>query len=235
MNRIKNFETHPGGGPRRKPHGKLLLGLAFALGVLILILNLMSCSAAGQAERFNESASSVEYRPEQVLAALELKPGMVLADLGAGGGYYSLQFARRVGPDGKVYALDVNRAFLDIVQESANKENLSNLETRLIGSRGVDLPGSSVDLVFIRDVYHHLENRVAYFRELKSTLKPGGRVAIIDYIGRDFFSFVNLFGHTTAPETIAREMRAAGYRPTQSFDFLEKQSFQIFSPTNVEK
>lgn len=88
------------------------------------------------------------------------------------------------------------------------------------------LPQDGVDLIFTCDTYHHLENRSAYFEHAARYLRPGGRVAILDFSGKGWF--VTLFGHFTPADVIRQEMEAAGYRLERSFDFIDRQSFQIF-------
>lgn len=177
---------------------------------------------------FNRRASDPKSRPDRILDALSLRPGQNVADIGAGGGYFSLRFAEVVGRKGQVYATDTNSEFLEFVRESANKGWLSNIRTILITESGLELPEKSLDLVFIRNVYHHLQNRVEYFRKLRALLKPGGRVAIIEYKRGGLFSFRRIFGHHVPREIIAEEMKEAGYRLKENFDFLPEQSFTIF-------
>ena len=93
------------------------------------------------------------------------------------------------------------------------------------------LPDGGVDLVLIVDTYHHLEDRPAYFRNLRRDLAPGGRIAVIDYDGRKGW-FVRLMGHTTPREELLREMAEAGYEVAQEFDFIDRQSFVIFRPAS---
>jgi SAM-dependent methyltransferase len=93
------------------------------------------------------------------------------------------------------------------------------------------LPDDDIDLVFCVDTYHHIEGRVAYFRNLQRDLAPGGRVAIIDYDGRKG-GFVRVMGHTTPRETLLREMNEAGYEVSEELDFIDRQSFVIFRPAS---
>ena len=181
-----------------------------------------------KAEMFNRKASDPKNKPEQVLEALKLRTGDNVLDIGAGGGYFSLRFANLVWPDGKVYAADVNREFLQLIKETVEKSELANVQTMLVENDGVSLTEKSIDLVFMRNVYHHLPKRVDYFRRLGEVLKPDGRIAIIEYSPGGFSIFRRLFGHHTPKGTIIKEMEEAGYKPTQDFDFLPEQSFTIF-------
>lgn len=192
----------------------------------LLVAYLLVCGSSAQywADFFNRDASAPESKPDEVISALSLKPGMQVADLGAGGGYFTLRFARAVGKEGKVYAVDVNAEILEIIQASVSKAGLSNVV--FIHAREEDsmLPEKSVDLIFVRNVFHHLPDQKKYFRNLKPKLKPGGRVAIIEYKKGVYYS-----GHETPEETVIEVMKKAGYSLLKRHGFLEKQSFTIFS------
>jgi arsenite methyltransferase len=172
-----------------------------------------------RAEMFNRRASG--GRPDKILWALALKNGQKVADIGSGGGYFTWRFAEAVGPKGKVYAVDTDEKFLDFVMEGAKKKGLKNVE-RVFIKDGVPAIPEKIDLVFMRNVYHHLQDRVDYFKKLALILRPDARIAIIDYSKRRF-------GHYTAKEVIMGEMDKAGYQVSEVFDFLPGQSFAIFS------
>ncbi len=181
------------------------------------------------AKMFNRKASNPRNKPDQILEALALQLGQNIADIGAGGGYFSLRFADAVGIKGQVHAVDTNPKFLEFIRNSAEEEGLNNIETILSTEDDSTLPRRSLDLVFMRNVYHHLRNRVEYFRELRGVLKPEGRVAIIEYKRGGLFSFRRIFGHYVPQEIIVEEMNKAGYRLKDDFDFLPEQSFTFFS------
>lgn len=166
-------------------------------------------------------------QPERVIAALAIEPGGRIADLGSGGGYFTFRLARAVGPAGKVYAVDIDGGMNRYVAEKAREANLSNVETVLARHDDPGLHDASVDLVFTCNTYHHIEDRSAYFGKLRRVLRPGGRVAIIDYDRGGWFA--RLFGHRTEPDAIRREMEEAGYRLDEEHDFLSRQSFVLFS------
>ena len=182
-----------------------------------------------KAEMFNKKASNPKSKPDQILEALALQPGQTIADIGSGGGYFSLRFAEDIERQGKVYAVDTNPEFLEFISSSAKEKGLGNIETILATENDLDLPERSLDLVFIRNVYHHLSNRVKYFRNLSGALKSEGEVVIIDYTGSGFFSFHRLSGHYTSKETIVGEMEKAGYELVQEYDILPKQYFLVFT------
>jgi ubiquinone/menaquinone biosynthesis C-methylase UbiE len=184
-----------------------------------------------KAKMFNRKASDPRNKPDQILEALELRQGQNVADIGAGGGYFCLRFAEAVGREGKVYAVDTNQGFLEFIKNSAKEKGLNNVETILV-VEDLALPERGLDLVFMRNVCHHLTNRVEYFKKLRRFLKQEGRVAIVEYKRAKPLTFRGMFGHYVPRETIIEEMKKAGYRVKQEFDFLPEQSFTIFSKTS---
>lgn len=182
-----------------------------------------------KAEMFNSKASDPKNKPDEVLKALELQQGQKVADIGAGGGYFALRFAEIVGTDGLLFAVDTNPSFLEFVQNSAKEKGLVNVETVLAAKDTAPLPEKSLNLIFMRNVCHHLTNRVEYFKKLKDALKPEGRIAIIEYRSGKGFSFHKMFKHYVPKERIIKEMEEAGYQMEKDLDFLLEQSFTFFS------
>jgi cyclopropane fatty-acyl-phospholipid synthase-like methyltransferase len=160
------------------------------------------------------------------LQALELKRADRVADIGAGTGYFTVRLARAV-PDGVVFAVDVEPNLVKHLAERAKAEGLANVRPLLGSSTSANLP-EPIDLAMLVNVYHHIGERPAYFRGLRSTLRPGARVAIIDF-------------KPDAPqgppksarlpvERVVAEMKRAGYRHARSFDILPYQYFLVFEP-----
>jgi arsenite methyltransferase len=188
-----------------------------------------------KAKMFNMKASDPRNKPDQILKALELRQGQNVADIGAGGGYFCLRFAEAIGRKGKVYAVDTNPEFLEFIRNSAKEKKLNNVKTILVTEDKLSIPGKSLDLVFMRNVTHHIPNRVEYFRNLRGVLKPAGRIAVVEYRRSGRFSFHKLFGHHVNRETIVKEMVEAGYQLEKEFNFLPEQSFTIFSLKKVQR
>ena len=115
-----------------------------------------------------------------VLSKLSLKPGMVVADIGAGSGLFSRPLAKAVSPNGKVYAVDIQQDLLDYIDKRDKEEHISNVRTVLGGFDDPKLPARDVDLAFINDVLHHIEHRAVYLKALGTYMKPNGRIAIIE-------------------------------------------------------
>ncbi len=166
-------------------------------------------------------------QPEKVIGALQLRSGAQVADLGAGGGYFTFKLAKAVGPDGKVYAVDIDREMTDLIAQRARLESAQNVETIVATAADPRLPKSGLDLIFTSNTYHHITNRIAYFTALRGYLKPGGKIAIIDFDRRAWFE--SLLSHHTPSEVIKREMEQAGYALQEEPNFLARQSFLIFA------
>lgn len=166
-------------------------------------------------------------QPERVIAELGIGPGDRVADLGAGSGYFTLRLAQAVGPEGRVYAVDVDEEMNEYLRSRVEQAGAANVE--VIQGRFEDplLPDGGVDLVLTVDTYHHIDDRPSYFRNLRRDLAPGGRVAVIDYDGRKGW-FVRWMGHFTSRELLLREMAEAGYEVVAEHDFIDRQSFVIF-------
>lgn len=180
-----------------------------------------------------DSPSRDEYqKPAEVIAALRLAPGMVVADLGSGSGYFTRRFAQAVGSGGLVYAVDVEREMLAYLERSLPPPaGRAKVEIVLADPGSPHLPPAAVDLVFVCNVYHHLEDRPAYFARLAAALKPGGRVAIVDFYHDERSGHVGFpRRHLVARETVLAEMAEAGYRLAREHGFLPRQYFLEFEP-----
>jgi len=166
-------------------------------------------------------------QPQRVMTALNVRPGDQVADLGSGGGYFTFRLAEAVGPAGKVYAVDIDPDMVDLIAKRAKQETASNVDPILARPDDPLLPKTGVDLIFTSNTYHHIDNRIAYLSNLRKYLRPGGRIAIIDFDRRAWFE--GLFRHYTPSEFIKREMEQAGYSLQDELDFLDRQSFLIFT------
>jgi SAM-dependent methyltransferase len=166
-------------------------------------------------------------KPQQVVDALAIAPGSRIADLGAGGGYFTFRLADATGPGGMVYAIDVDPDMIAYLRDRAATDGYRNVDVIEAAADDPRLPAAGVDLLFTCNTYHHLADRTAYFARLKPSLRPGGRVAILDHDGSGFFGW--LFGHSTKPDDIRAEMEAAGYRLERQYDFVDRQGFLVFS------
>ncbi len=175
---------------------------------------------------FDDPERDAWQKPHQVIEALALKPDAAVADIGAGTGYFAVRLAHFV-PQGRVYAVDIEPDMVKYLAERARREGLKNL-TAVAGTPDDARLPRKVDLILMVDTYHHIEQRERYFRKLAQSLKPGGRIAIIDFNDRS----------TMGPPPSARiaaaqvtaEMSQAGYRPAGAHQFLPNQYFLSFQP-----
>lgn len=177
-------------------------------------------------QHMNDPSRDIWKQPKAVIQALRVSPGARVADLGSGGGYFTWPLAETVGPEGKVYAVDINETGLRMIEQEAKTRNVSNVMPVMATPTDAKLP-EPVDLVFNCDTYHHMSDRVAYFRSLANHLRENGRVAILDFHKTGFFS--GILGHGTSKELVRQEMKEAGYRLVAEHSFLQDQHFQIFA------
>ena len=175
---------------------------------------------------FDDPARHAWQKPAEVIAALKLAADADVADIGSGTGYFAVRLARAL-PRGRVYGADVEPDMVRFLNGRAVREGLANLSSHIAGDDSPNLP-AAVDLALVVDTYHHIPNRTRYFDRLKLALKPGGRVAIVD------FRLDSPTGppreHRIAPEQVKAEMDRAGYRLTNEPGFLPYQYFLVFAP-----
>lgn len=120
-------------------------------------------------------------RPDQIMDALGIADGASVADIGAGAGWFTIRLARRVGPNGTVYSQDVQRQMLEAIKRRVGREGLRNVQTRLGEGSAPNLPKAALDAVLVVDVYPEVEDRVAFLRNLTASLRPGGRIGVVNY------------------------------------------------------
>jgi len=186
----------------------------------------------GDAEKwahvFDDPERDAWQKPHEVIQQLSLEPNARIADIGAGTGYFAARLANMV-PEGRVYAVDIEPDMVRYLGERAKREKLQNLLPVAGTPDDPKLP-QKVDLILLVDVYHHIENRTDYFRKLRAFLRPGGRIAIID------FKLDSPEGPPRAarvgPEAVVAEMAAAGYAVAAEHAFLPRQYFLIFRPAS---
>jgi ubiquinone/menaquinone biosynthesis C-methylase UbiE len=171
-----------------------------------------------------------EERPRLVLEALEIRAGQTVADLGCGSGYYAFRMSQLVGPSGKVQAIDVEPRMLQFVRERAQRESIANIEPVLAAANDPNLQPNSVDLLLMVDVYHELEHPYEVMQKVRDALKPGGRVALVEYRAEDPKVMIKPVHKMTEKQIIA-EMRAAGLRHAKTVRTLPLQHLVIFEKT----
>jgi ubiquinone/menaquinone biosynthesis C-methylase UbiE len=178
---------------------------------------------------FDDPARDAWQRPAAVVEALALAPGMTVADLGAGTGYFTTRLARAVGPTGTVLAVETEPNMVVHLRARAEREGAANVVPILGSADNPRLPAGAVDLVLIVDTFHHIDHRLAYLKTLASRLAAGGRIAIIDW-RKDDLPVGPPRDHKLARAQVVEEMQAAGYRLVVEPAILPYQYFLIFAP-----
>jgi cyclopropane fatty-acyl-phospholipid synthase-like methyltransferase len=176
------------------------------------------------AKAFDDPARDAWQMPQRVIEALKLPPAAAVADIGAGTGYFSVRLSSAL-PQGTVYAVDVERAMLDHIEKRAAAAKLTNVVTVLASANDAQLP-KPVDAVLVVDTYHHIPNRTAYFRQLRSSLAQAGRVAIVDFRKDSPEGPPPEFRFEA--EQIVAEMKDAGFVLDARHDFLPRQHYLVF-------
>lgn len=177
---------------------------------------------------FNRPQRDEEERPEMLMSALQIRPGATVADVGSGTGYFTWRLAQQVGPQGKVYAVDVQQSMLDLTKKTVEEHKLSNVEYVLATDSSPRLPDRSVDLVFIAYAYHEFGDPDAMMASIRRALKPGGRVLILEYAKESNIAPASPL-HKMSFEEIRREIQPMGFVIDQLLDFLPVQHGVIFT------
>lgn len=152
-------------------------------------------------------------RRHAIIAALRLQPGMNVADVGAGTGLFTEPFARAVGPEGRVYAVDVAPEFVDGIGQRVRAQGLTNVVGIVNDQHSTRLPTGSVDLVFVADTYHHFERPADMLRSIHEALRPGGELVVIDFHREPGVSSPWVMGHVRAGRgQVIAEIELAGFR-----------------------
>ena len=168
-------------------------------------------------------------KPHEVLTALNIKPGEVIADIGAGSGYFTFRLAHFVGAKGKVYAVDVSPDMIRHVNRRIRETKASNVVSILADADDPLLPDQSVNRFFICDVWHHVENQTKYLSLMKKMLKPGGEIVLIDFHKKEL-PFGPPMQMKIAREDMIKQMAANGFGLSKEHTFLPHQYFLVFAP-----
>ncbi len=166
-------------------------------------------------------------KPREVLAALKIKPGEVIADIGAGSGYFTFRLAQHVGKQGKVYAVDVSPDMILHLNRRIRDLKAANVVTVLADPDDPLLPEGSVNRFFFSDSWHHIENQSKYLALMKKLLKPGGEIVMIDFQKKEL-PFGPPMQMKIAREDLVKQMESNGFRLTKEYTFLPYQYFLEF-------
>jgi predicted methyltransferase len=210
-------------------------------GILLLLLPCVGCPPPSVIDVDGHRVFNPDYlfylesekrnawqKPDQVISALRLSPSAVIADIGAGGGYFTKRFADHLGPNARIYAVDVQDIMIDRLQERVTAEKLENVEVIKAQFDDPALPDNTCDLVFFSSVYKEIQNRPAYMRKVRKALKSQGRVAILEYRLNELAPGPPR-SMRLSPQQITEEMEAAGFHLVEEHDFLPRENFLIFA------
>lgn len=181
-----------------------------------------------KAKMFNKKASRKKSKTNKIIDVIKIMKGNKIADIGSGGGYFTIRFAKLVGDEGHIYAIDTNSEFLKYIKLQADKNDLKNITIIQADDDKPKLPKEKLDFIFLRNVYHHIPNRLKYLQILGDGLGKDGKIIIIEHNGSGYLNFNKLFGHYIKPEIIKNEMKKAGYIIDEEHYFITQQSFTIF-------
>jgi SAM-dependent methyltransferase len=187
-------------------------------------------------ERFERHGREPFDRKSELLALLALRPGQHVADVGSGTGLFTLDFARSVGHQGRVFALDITPTFVEHVRARAAAAGLGQVETRLVDPRDVGLAPASIDVAFLCDVYHHVEFPQTYMGSLRRALRPDGRLWVIDFERIPGRSEAWVLEHVRAGrEVVEAELAAAGFVVVKRHELLRENYVLELRPAPVAR
>lgn len=217
------------------------IATAFIVSVALL-LSVSVCLAASAQDNLQQRTTRKPYspsriekglespqreqwqQPDRVVAALGLQQGDVVADVGAGSGYFTFRLAKVVGSGGKVYAVDIQEEMLAYIRAKMQKTGITNIVP--VSSAPIDpmLPAASCNSILLVNTYHELVDPVALMKNLRQALKPGGTIAILNW--NESVTRKKLY---VPMDLVVEQMKLAGFRLSKSHDFLERQYFLVFS------
>ncbi|MBX3177104.1 MAG: class I SAM-dependent methyltransferase [Candidatus Hydrogenedentes bacterium] len=198
-------------------------------GHLRIPAQVMSYLGADWLERDDREAIE---QPDRVIAAMRLQPGDKVADIGSGSGYFTRRLARAVLPGGTAYGVDIQPEMNAILAENCRKEGVTNVEIILGDPDDPKLPEGAIDWILLVDAYHEFQEPVAMLEKMRAALKPGGRVALVEYrlLGESAAHIKR--DHRMSVEQVLREWEPAGFRLLKRHEFLPTQHLFIFEKTS---
>jgi ubiquinone/menaquinone biosynthesis C-methylase UbiE len=207
--------------------------LTLLVSIAVVLSALPSRAQQPSARQITQERAQAEKEAPQLADVLQLKPGMTVADIGAGGGAFTVVLGKWIG-DGKVYATDIGERQLRTIRDYVEKEGLKNVTVIEGAAAATNLPAACCDAMFMRDVYHHITDVESFNKSLHASLKPGGRLAIIDFRpdpGSKLPNGVpaNRGGHGIMPDIIEQELKAAGFTHLRTIErFPEDEKNPLF-------
>jgi predicted methyltransferase len=188
--------------------------------------NVMGFEGAAWLER---AGREQEEKPEIVLAAMDLRPGQTVAEIGAGTGWFSRKIAKVIGPTGKVLASDIQAPMLDLLKQYAAKEGITNITPILGTETDPKLPVHGVDRILLVDVYHEFQQPEPMLAHIRESLAPGGTVTLVEYRAEDDSAAHILKDHRMTVQQVLTEWNAAGFELANQIETLPSQHLFVFS------
>lgn len=185
-------------------------------------------NASQYVERFEREGREVYDQRDKIIEACEIKPGMIIADVGAGTGLFTRLLSKATGDEGKVYAVDIAENFIEHITDIAKKEGLTNVEGVVCKPDFVNLPPNSVDLVYICDTYHHFEFPYKTMASIHRALKPNGRVVLVEFAREEGKSSDWIMGHVRAGQPVfTKEVTDSGFAQIKEVKGFFKESYMV--------
>lgn len=180
-------------------------------------------------QTFENETREIYNQRSAIIKALELKPGMDVADIGSGTGFYTFMIAKDVAPNGDVYAVDINKAFLKHIEQKAQAQGMKQMHTVVCSKKSVGLPSNSIDMAFLCDTYHYLEYPKSTLLSINKALRKNGKLVVVDLDRRpDKSSEWVLKNVRTGKKEFIAEIEAAGFRKVKEADFLKENFMATF-------
>ena len=179
---------------------------------------------------FEEESREVSVERKKIVAACAIKPGMVVADIGAGTGLFTRLFARNVGSKGKVFAVEIAPKFIEHIERTCKEKNIQNVVGVVCKADSVELLPKSIDLAFIADTYHHFEYPFRTMNSIHRALRAGGRVVLVDFKKIEGVSSEWVMDHVRAgQETVTKEIESVGFSVNHEPKFLKENYCLVFT------
>ena len=176
-------------------------------------------------KKLNERASKDS---EKILSNIQINKGAIIADIGAGGGYYAFKFSQLTGDCGKVYAVEGDKKRIKYIKKTASIENIRNIQTCGIDENSLPIIDEKLDFVFMRNIFHHIQHPEKYFSNLRGMLKDNGKVVIIDYLPNMPGILISRTRHSTPKNKIINIMKKNGYSEQKDINSIYGFSFTIW-------
>jgi ubiquinone/menaquinone biosynthesis C-methylase UbiE len=186
--------------------------------------------------KFETESREIFVQRKEIVAACELKPGMSVADVGAGTGLFTRLFAKEVGTRGKVYAVDIAPKFIKHVEKTCKDAGIDNVTGIVCTADSVRLPPKSVDQVFICDTYHHFEFPFRTMASIHEALRPGGKVILIDFHRIEGKSREWVLNHVRAgQDVVVKEIESSGFKKVAEKKLLKENYFLVFDKIEAKR